>query len=181
MIGLRLENGETVKANFDKAVSLVIPTATKTLDDLAWIARSRMMVEAPKHRGNLATHIEISNPAPNIRVIEPAARNRSGRKYASAVETGTKTYASLPNLANLAEDYGLSLFVNNQLNPIVVAMARTIKERGTPANPFVARTLAWVTGYIKQNKGLFVDEFIKASFVSPSVLALLTGIPVSSY
>lgn len=127
-----------------------IPRASQTfLDRAAADTRDRMSNEAPYRTGALSKNIDISVPSRFVRHIEPIARNiRPGNKYALPVETGSNP-RGIPNVFSISTYFGVDM-------KVAFAIAKSIQDRGTPANPFVGRTYNWVRTQIDSNIVPFV-------------------------
>ena len=129
------------------------------LDRLSTETKGHMKDVVPQGRtGNLKDSIVISSPASYTRVIGPTVR------YAAAVETGTSNYGSLPNLQNIADYYGFSLFTGNQqkwLNPVVLALAKKIRDSGTTAKLFVESTYEWILGQFESHAYSFLNNLVR--------------------
>ena len=126
-----------------------IPIETsKLLDLLASDAKMMMGSIAPKGRSNkLSSEFGVDH-SPKTRTITSTARNLDGSFYGSAVETGATGYSTLPNLSSIADYYSQPLFIEgDRFNPVVIAIARKIKEgrtAGARPRPFVERTVKWL-------------------------------------
>lgn len=153
MWNIRVQGLEEFTRKMNNMSTTIPNRASIMLDRASRDTQAKMRSEAPVGKGGLANSIVVTAPTKFMRVITPMVLNRSGRSYASAVETGTRRYGTLPNLSNLAAYYGLALYANNggRLNPVVIAIAKRIKERGTPANPFVKRTFVWIQSQITKH------------------------------
>jgi len=168
--GLKITGLKELNANLKNAGSKGISDSLiELLDRVAKDTKDRMSIEAPKGRSlRLSKEITIMSPDKMTRVITPEARNSSNRMYASAVETGTSNYSTLPNLTSLSEYYGIPLFVANErrggrgemMNPQLIGMAKAIMENGTPANPFVTRTFNFMIGKMDQYSKDFADKLV---------------------
>lgn len=129
-----------------------------TLDKLALAGQTRMKDEAPKMTGILSSEIEVRRQ-PMHREIEPVGKNLSGQKYATFVEMGTGP-GYTPNVFNIEMYFGVS-------RSMAWAIAKKIKESGTPANPFVERTYDWLTANLENFAGELaknIGAYMQTSF-----------------
>ena len=96
-----------------------------------------------------------------MREIEPVATNiEPGNKYAVHIEHGTGPELNkVPNVESIRQYYGVD-------EKIAWAIALSIRERGTPANPFVSKTFTWVLSKIDNWSSVFGDKIAARYYVS---------------
>lgn len=154
MDNIIIEGLANLEQGFKVMIAEIPQGQQQLLDNAAEQAKTTMIAEAPKgiHRQfgtPLSESITVISPDANTRIIEPEGRNiLPGNKYASAIEYGSHG-GRMPNPISIALYYGVS-------EKVGYAIALRIKERGTPANPFVSRTYEIVQSQLEG----FLDVFL---------------------
>jgi len=123
------------------------------LDRLATETKGRMRGEAPYKTGALSKSITVTVPDTFTRVIEPMATNaRPGNPYGKPVETGSRP-GYMPNVFSISQYFGVDM-------KIAFAIAKSIQQRGTPANPFVSRTYNWIESAVSSHAFSFLNNLV---------------------
>lgn len=143
MLKMYIEDQGFITGLMEMKNSSIPEEAEKVLDAMAVAVMEKMKNEAPEFTGFLKESIAITRSTYQRR-IQPHPRSLSGqfgRNYAYYVEGGTGPAVGnssyTPNVENIALYYGAS-------KSLAWAIAYAIKRKGTPANPFVARTFEWI-------------------------------------
>jgi len=160
----------TIKVEADKVITGLInmqrnvnPDLEDALDKVASATSVKMSSEAPKGKSlNLSSNVQIRSSTLK-REIEPIAKNLSGDKFAMYIEKGSGPAAGhaqyTPNVFNIQRYYGVDL-------NIAWAIAKTIKERGNEADPFVQRTFDYMRNnlsrFAKGLAGRIIMRFMQA-------------------
>ena len=151
----------TVKVDADKAIKgmnnlikNIRPDIEQTLDHLASATSGKMKSEAPKglSRG-LSNKVNVVSRQ-MYREIEPVAPNLSGKKYAYYIEKGTGP-GYTPNVWNIQKYYGVDVGT-------AWAIAKSIKDKGTRADPFVERTFDYMLNKLPYYAGDFLNKISTA-------------------
>jgi len=151
MLTIRIEGVEKVVSDMEKIFAKSPEMAQLMLDRLATETAGTMRSNAPNRTGVLRESVNVSIPSTFVRVIEPLAR------YAAAVETGTHNYATLPNLTNIAEYFG----TGDPMSRLTIAIALSIKEKGTPQRSYVMNTYEWLIGQIDREAFSFLNQVVQ--------------------
>ncbi len=127
------------------------PASEQALDKLAVFAANKMSAEAPKMTGLLSSEITVA-VTKGKRTIEPTAKNWGGKKYALAVEEGSKE-GYIPNVLSIERWFGVD-------RKTAWAIAYKIQQTGTKANPFVMRTFNAVVDEMDAIVGEMVNRIV---------------------
>ena len=144
MVQYKIEADGVIKGlmNMQQAID---PETELALNTAASFAQIKMSQEAPIATGRLRESIKIKS-SKFRREIEPTAQNLGGHKYGLFVEKGTGPAGGnapyVPNVFSIMQHYGVS-------KKIAWAIAMSIKQKGTPVNPFVERAFDWVEPRLK--------------------------------
>lgn len=151
MINIQIEGGDGVVRGLRNMITESTRGADLMLTRAATDVQNKMKGEAPYRTGALSKSITVKIPSRFVRVIEPMARNiRPGNPYALPVATGSRP-GYIPNVFSISQYFGVNM-------KVAWAIAKSIKDKGTPSHPYLSRTFSWAQRQIDRHLGNFASQ-----------------------